>query len=536
MRHLRNILDIENDLKSLREEDKGTKLEVDLKTELAWETGFSNMQKLLELSREALGLAEKLMYEPGKAYSFRNLAYYSIYTKYDMKKGADYLLDAIEIFEKYNLIKAQADCWDIFAGIYNLTGNYDTGLEYSFKSLSLYKKVNNKRGEAWAYHNLGVTYSELDDLENSRKNYEKALDIFREINYVSGEARMLSTLGLLMQKKKEYCSAKDYFDKAIEISQTELQDSLLKLYMGALLKEIGELKKSEEYLSMAYKCLKNEETFAFTALLELLDLSYQKGEYEKVINSAEKDFKKAYEQEINPVIYKTEKLVALSYEACGNPEKALEHYKKFYLAREEVHSNDKRKNLKNLQIANEIKIYEKEIEYQKKLQDETKKLLLKIFPEKIVMELLDKGKVKPIFHKDVSVVFTDFVGFTKLAGDVEPEYLLEELDFCFSNFDKIIKKHGLEKLKTIGDGYMAACGIPEADEKHAEKAINASLEIRKFMNNLKEERIKENKHYWDIRIGINSGPLVAGVIGDDKFIYDVWGDTVNTAAEWNRTD
>ena len=157
-------------------------------------------------------------------------------------------------------------------------------------------------------------------------------------------------------------------------------------------------------------------------------------------------------------------------------------------------------------------------------------LLLNILPEEIAEELKQTGKVKPVHYDSVSVIFTDFQGFTQLSEQMSPQELVDELDYCFSQFDRIIEKHGLEKLKTIGDSYMCAAGIPTPSTTHAIDAVLAALEIQAFMQQRKEEKAKNNIPYWDIRIGIHSGPLLAGVIGTKKFTYDVWGDTVNTAS------
>ncbi|NJM72094.1 MAG: GAF domain-containing protein [Scytonema sp. RU_4_4] len=160
----------------------------------------------------------------------------------------------------------------------------------------------------------------------------------------------------------------------------------------------------------------------------------------------------------------------------------------------------------------------------------TDKLLLNILPIDIASELKQTGTVKPIHYECASVLFTDFKNFTKLSEQLTPQELVDELDYCFSCFDQFIEAHNLEKLKTIGDSYMCAGGIPIPNETHAIDAVLAAINIRTFMEWRKKEKTLLNQPYWDIRIGIHSGPLLAGVIGHKKFAYDVWGDTVNTAS------
>jgi adenylate cyclase len=169
----------------------------------------------------------------------------------------------------------------------------------------------------------------------------------------------------------------------------------------------------------------------------------------------------------------------------------------------------------------------------KNLNQERKKadaLLLNILPESIARELQKNDRVQPHDYDCASVLFTDFVGFTSIAESLAPQDLITELDACFRRFDEIARRHHLEKIKTIGDAYMAAGGIPEANHTHAVDCVLAALEITRFMARMREERMAAARPYWQLRLGIHSGRLVAGVIGCEKFAYDVWGDTVNTAS------
>ncbi|MDF3822065.1 adenylate/guanylate cyclase domain-containing protein [Leptospira sp. 96542] len=160
----------------------------------------------------------------------------------------------------------------------------------------------------------------------------------------------------------------------------------------------------------------------------------------------------------------------------------------------------------------------------------SEKLLLNILPVTVVEELKLKGVSPPVHIDSATVLFTDFEGFTKIAETMPPNQLVKELDYCFSYFDSLIERHKLEKLKTIGDSYMCVGGIPTENQTHAIDCVLTALEIQTFMNRLKLEKQNKNLPYWQLRIGIHSGPLVAGVIGEKKFAYDVWGDTVNTAS------
>ncbi len=167
------------------------------------------------------------------------------------------------------------------------------------------------------------------------------------------------------------------------------------------------------------------------------------------------------------------------------------------------------------------------------LHSERKKaddLLGNILPEKAIQELKEKGVVTPVYFSSASILFTDFKGFTSIAEKMSPTELIRELDICFSQFDSIIRRNNLEKLKTIGDSYMCAGGIPTENKSHAVDCVLAALEIQRLMKEIKLLKSELGIDYWELRLGIHSGPVIAGVIGENKFAYDIWGDTVNTAS------
>jgi class 3 adenylate cyclase len=163
-------------------------------------------------------------------------------------------------------------------------------------------------------------------------------------------------------------------------------------------------------------------------------------------------------------------------------------------------------------------------------RNQSDSLLRNILPDEVASELKNSGKVKPQYHSLVTVIFIDFVNFTEISEKWHPNSLVGELDTCFHAFDEIMERNHLEKLKTIGDSYMAAAGIPIAIPDHAYLACEAALEIVSWMNAYQTRMELEGKRTWSFRIGIHTGPVTAGVIGSKKFAYDIWGDTVNTAS------
>lgn len=163
-------------------------------------------------------------------------------------------------------------------------------------------------------------------------------------------------------------------------------------------------------------------------------------------------------------------------------------------------------------------------------KEKTEALLANLLPKNTADELMAKGKATKMKYNFVTVLFSDIQGFTRIAEEMNPEVLIDELDKFFFTFDSVVEKYGIEKIKTIGDAYMCAGGIPEKNRTNPVEVILAALEMKEYMKRLKENSELEGMKFWDIRIGIHTGTIVAGVVGQKKLSYDIWGDTVNTAS------
>jgi adenylate cyclase len=163
------------------------------------------------------------------------------------------------------------------------------------------------------------------------------------------------------------------------------------------------------------------------------------------------------------------------------------------------------------------------------LQSERKKsesLLKILLPENVIHDLMSKGKHTPETHENVSILFSDFVGFTSITSQLSPDFLIEELTEIFTAFDEIAERNHAMRIKTIGDAYMATTGLGKKDEDHAKNMVNTALEFIAYLN----ERNKQSSQQWLCRVGVHSGNVIAGIIGKSRFIYDILGDSVNIAA------
>ena len=209
--------------------------------------------------------------------------------------------------------------------------------------------------------------------------------------------------------------------------------------------------------------------------------------------------------------------------------------------------NQVRLEVKIAERTKEIRLQKTKIEEQKRLleeekhkveeqqallqkeKDRTEQWLLNTLPSQVVIELKRNGKVKAQAFKQVSIMFTDVVGFTRISESMAPSRIVSKLDMLFQKFDEIIQANNLEKIKTIGDAYMCAGGVPVENSTNPIDACCAALQIQAFMEKLKYEAIADHEDYWEIRLGINTGPVIAGIVGNIRLAYDVWGSSVNLA-------
>ena len=172
-------------------------------------------------------------------------------------------------------------------------------------------------------------------------------------------------------------------------------------------------------------------------------------------------------------------------------------------------------------------------EQNKQLEEEQRKiesLLLNVLPVQVARELMVTGEYQPRSFAEATVCFVDIVAFTEAAATLEPEYIISELNDIFTGFDRIACENNCERIKTIGDAYLFACGVPEENSEHAYNVVQSAQEIIAFLH----ERNAKSKQEWLVRIGVDSGKVVGGIVGSEKYLYDIFGDTVNIAARMEK--
>lgn len=454
--------------------------------------------------------------------------------------------------------------------------NFSKALENLFKSLELAEELNNITAAGMVNIEIGNVYSENNNNDLAETYYSRGLDLLRKGKNKRLFGRGLFNLADEMLKKGMIDSSLVYTQEAQQIFQ-EYGDTMAEAYslgnIGMIYAQKGDNRRAERNLSEAIELLEQVPDYnAITVYLSAMaDIYLERGYEMAALSYAEKSLEAAKSYGLRGDLEEIHFKLARMYDSVGNTAESYEHFKQYVLYKDSIRNvqsveemaalrtdfelarkqtevdllNEQKSNQRNIVIATVIAFFlimllalglyrrnryigrtKKIIEQEKNRSDN---LLLNILPQETALELKEKGKVRAKRFDAVTILFTDFRNFTHYAENLPPEELVKTVDFYFSKFDEIVERHGLEKIKTVGDAYMCAAGVPFPIEDHANRILLAACDMLYFVKKAREQNPKEETRF-DIRIGVNSGPVVAGVVGRKKWAYDIWGDAVNIAA------
>lgn len=540
--------------KSLYYYEKSLKIEEELGNKKGIATSLDNIASIyfyksdyintLKFSLKALQMRREIGNKFDIAASLFNLGL--IYNSLsDYTKALKSFQESLKLSEEIDDIVGVSKCLGSIGQVHFFQENYTKALKYLEKSLTKKEELGDSHGIAVAYSVIGQTYLKQSEYQKALGYFKKALKIRQDIKDNRGIALSLNNIGKIYHKLLDYSNALEYLQNSYKINN-ELGE---KINIANSQGNIGLV-----YLSLSQDSvnLKKSEINEFISLNKDINLNKAILNLESAISIYD---------EIGELDAKSQFSLGLAnaYKLKGNYKKALESYEDFKKLQDSVFNIDKEKEIANLTAVREKEVAEKELvisqleNNQRKKESyllygglgllafvvliifrqrrQSEKLLLNILPAKIAKRLKKRKADIADDIENASTVFIDLVGFTAYSKDKKASDVVKMLNQIFSRIDKLVLKHGLEKIKTIGDGYMAAAGVPEYQEDHTKRAADFALDVHKEL----EKFNSENGTDISARIGIESGPMVAGVIGDMKFIYDLWGDTVNTASRMEST-
>jgi len=424
---------------------------------------------------------------------------------------------------------------DNIATIFNKHGDYSKALEYFSKALELHTKSNAKDGIGRALGYIGSVYFSMNDLEKAQEYLFKALSIHEEIDYKKGIETWHEILGDIMLEKGNADEALNHFTKAIDVNRFLGNPITEAVHIGS----IGDVHLHKGQLDEAYDCYN-------TALEMLLDSERVGDYYDNLLQMtkiksnpefAQHDISKAETilletlESLRKLSLKSIELAYLNhlsdmYKSQGKWEEAYQFYVLSMNVQQEINSNEVRDKIKDMEFQQAYHQMEQQRLVELTRLQEKEQLLHEILPSHVAEKIIRGEKTIAEECHDMTIMFADIVGFTSLSEHLQPSQIIELLNSVYSNLDQLAEMHGIEKIKTIGDAYMAICNNDEDLKEHKRRMLTFAKQI---LHSCKEITLP-NGDCLQVRIGIHSGPTVTGVIGTKKLSYDVWGDAVNTAA------
>ncbi|MBX7154845.1 MAG: adenylate/guanylate cyclase domain-containing protein [Candidatus Kapaibacterium sp.] len=446
------------------------------------------------------------------------------------------LLLSEEIADKAGIAKALGSIGSVHQNL----SDYPKALEYYGKALSIAEELGNKAGVATKLGNIGSVHQNLSDYPKALEYYGKALSMFEELGNKAGVSIWLGNIGIVHQNLSDYPKALEYYGKALTIAEELGNKAEVAAWLGnigSVHQNLSDYPKALEYYGKALTIAEELGNKAGVANhLGNIGAAYSTVEFEGF------DAVKAEEFLLKALAISTEigaksylvgfhKTLSELYEHEKRWEEAFAQNKKHIAIKDEI-------NIEEVKKQESIREQQKAIEIERTRATAEKNILNNILPEEITTRLI-KGENPIADHFDsVSILFMDIVDFTRISTTITAQQLVHLLNAIFTAADGVMREFGLEKIKTIGDAYMAVAGAPVIQEDHTHRAAHAALKLLDVMQNLVVTFPEEyGDRTWiesipeiQVRIGVHCGPAAAGVVGENKFLYDLWGDAVNTAS------
>jgi len=493
------------------------------------ELDASNPDSAMGYFRDGLQLARELGNDTLGAKCLRRIGMIH-YNAGDYNKAITNLYEALKIFERYQDKGRTLRCMQYLGMAYNEQGMYDKALDFAKQALVIARSIGDSASTAVSLTQMGSVYYSQNDYDKALVVFQQALQRMEELKDRQGISDGLNNVALMYDEQKNYIKALEYHTRSLAMSK-ENEDSR---GTAASYHNIGRLYFNMKKYPLAISYLDSSIALAKNGN----DQAYLRDAYNTLseVYSSTGEFEKAYRTHL---LFSNLNDTLLSEEnkrQFAEMNTRYETEKKDHQISQLNRDKNTQKIIRNgfmggfavvLFFAGLVFTQRNKIKKGKKRSDE---LLLNILPSEVAEELKLKGSAEAKQFNDVTVMFTDFKNFTQISEKLSPAELVAEIHFCFKAFDAIIGRHNIEKIKTIGDSYMCAGGLPVSNETNAHDVIAAALEIQKFMQQHVEYRRSHGNEPFEIRIGVHTGPVVAGIVGVKKFAYDIWGDTVNIAS------
>ncbi|MBI1222648.1 MAG: tetratricopeptide repeat protein [Bacteroidetes bacterium] len=439
--------------------------------------------------------------------------------------GFSVLYDALRISEELNDTSLQIVVFTTLGDYNDSYNRFSAAAEHFLKAAELAKNFGDEERLIFIYMGLGNLHYKQNQFQKALVYYQSSDSLSRIAGDDISRLQNMNNLALVFEELDEFEKAQSYYKEALEgyISYSmKSEEANIHYNFGTLLSKLGHYDSSLYHLNMSLDQYQEIHNLPGVArVLEALAEVYAVTENYTKAFQIQKRYTNLSDSLIN-----AEKIASISEMRTRYETEKKEQEIGFLQGQ-----NDTRQRQRNFFIGGSILFFLFALILliqRNRIQKERNKsdhLLLNILPKEVANELKSSGVSKARSYENVTVLFTDFVNFTSTSEKLSPTELVAEIDKNFIVFDEIIDKHGLEKIKTIGDAYMAVCGLPNTDLEHAIKTIRAAQEIAEY---------SKNSGSFQVRIGINSGDVVAGIVGKKKYAYDIWGDTVNTAARMEQ--